>query len=148
MDGMTFFFGEYEHNIDSQKRIAIPSPWRKNGTPQFVLLPGRGNYLQLIPIKTFKEEFLDKAKKESFVNASSALALARLGSKAQECSFDKQGRVKLSPALLESAKISTSAVLIGAVSTIQIWSKDEWEKNKPSDDSYLDEVQRIGESNG
>ena len=141
------FLGEFEHALDRQRRIAIPKTWRKAcRNLQFVIIPGRERILQLIPRQTFQEEFINKARKVSFANANGSLALARLGSRAQECNCDKQGRIQVPQRLLEYAKIKERVMLIGAVSTIQIWPVAVWEKQQIADESYLDEVQRIGES--
>ena len=133
--------------LDTQRRIAIPSQWRKTeGENKFILIPGRNRILQLIPYESFRENFLSKAKKVSIANAEGALALATLGSRAQECVCDRQGRVQLGQKLLEYAGLKEAVALIGAVSTVQIWDAGRWKERSISDESYFDEVQKISES--
>lgn len=141
------FFGEFEHTLDSQRRLAIPGQWRKKkGVNQFFLVPGRNNILQLIPFESFKN-FLDKARKISFADAKLSLALAQFGAKAQECVCDKQGRIPIPQRLLDYAGLKNQVMLIGSVSTIQIWHPDKWNALSMGDEGYLDLVQQIGEEN-
>lgn len=141
------FLGEFEHSLDTQRRIAIPSQWRSSEAGnRFILIPGRNRILQLIPYESFKENFLSKAKKVSIANAEGAMALATLGSRAQECVCDKQGRIQIGQKLLEYAGLKEAVILIGAVSTIQIWDTGRWREQPISDEGYFDEVQKISES--
>ena len=97
----TFFLGEFEHTLDAQRRVAIPAAWR--GCSRFVLLPAKDHAIQMMTVDTFREMVLDKTKKLSLGNVSDARNLARLGSRAQECACDKQGRIQLSPQLAAHA---------------------------------------------
>ena len=140
------FLGEFEHSLDTQRRIAIPSAWRsKDGENRFVVVPGRNRILQMIPFVTFKENFLDKAKKVSPASAEGTLALARFASKAQECRCDKQGRIQINQSLLDYAGFSGNVMLIGAVWQAQLWDLDAWKLNqsKAGADDYFDELEKI-----
>lgn len=140
------FLGEFEHSLDSQRRIAIPSAWRtKDGENRFVVVPGRNKILQMIPFATFKENFIDKAKKVSPASAEGTLALARFASKAQECRCDKQGRIQVNQSLLDYAGLTGNVMLIGAVWEAQLWDVEEWKKNQASTgaDDYFDELEKI-----
>jgi len=140
-----FFFGEFEHSLDPQRRIAIPSNWRKEKKTKFFLLPGRHNALQLIPPSIFNE-FIAKVRKVSFADAASSLALVRIGSVAQECECDSQGRISIPQKLIEQSGLKNQVVLVGAVTTIQIWSKVNWNLFQKSDQNdVLDVIQKIGE---
>ena len=139
------FTGECEHTLDTQRRVAIPTRWRsKEGGDVFFMLPGRHGALQLIPEEVFAD-LLEKARKTSFADPSASLALARLGAMAQECRCDKQGRIPVPSRLLEYAKLDDSVVMVGALTTIQIWSPERWKEFRMADDAVLDEIQRIGE---
>jgi len=139
------FTGEYEHTLDGQRRVAIPTSWRsKEGKNLFYMLPGRHGALQLIPEAAFSE-LLDKARKTSFADPAASLALARLGAMARECKCDKQGRIPIPQRLMEYASLGDSVVMVGALTTIQIWSPEVWMKFRMADEAVLDEIQRIGE---
>ncbi|MBN1865281.1 MAG: hypothetical protein JW808_10305 [Victivallales bacterium] len=148
MDGVAIsvtYTGEYEHVLDGQRRIAIPTCWRVSGGGDiFFLLPGRHGALQAIPDVTF-QGLVEKARKVSFADASASLALARLGSMAQECRCDKQGRIGLPHRLIEYAGLKDAVVMIGALTSIQLWSPEKWRLFRTADESVLDEMQKIGE---
>ena len=128
----TFFLGEYEHTLDTQRRVAIPAAWR--GCSRFVLLPSRDHAIQMMSVDTFREMVLDKTRKLSLGNVEDARNLARLGSRAQECVCDKQGRILLPAVLREFAGSEKEAVLVGVGSRIEIWSRDKWTAANTFDD--------------
>ena len=144
-DEESFFFGEFEHSLDPQRRVAIPSNWRKEKKATFFLLPGRHNALHLIPFGTFRETLM-KFKKISFADPAASLAFARLGATGQECECDKQGRIQIPQKLIEQSGLKNQVVMIGAVTTIQIWSKENWSMFQKSDQNdVIDVIQKIGE---
>ncbi|MDD3118808.1 MAG: hypothetical protein PHQ27_06500 [Victivallales bacterium] len=144
-DGENYYFGEFTHTLDSQRRIAIPSEWRsKQEESRFIMLPGR-DALMLIPFASFRE-FLKKAQKVSFANRKAQLALAQIGARVQECTCDKQGRIKVSQKLLDPYGISEQAILVGAFTSIQMWNPEHWNRHQDGAEGGLDELQRIGES--
>ncbi len=140
-----YFFGEFEHSLDSQRRIAIPSNWRKEKKTKFILLQGRHNALYLLPPNIFND-FIAKVRKVSFADAASSLALVRIGSVSQECECDSQGRISIPQKLIEQSGLKNQVVLVGSVTMIQIWSMDNWKMFQKSDQNdVLDVIQKIGE---
>ncbi len=132
------FTGEYEYSLDSQRRVGIPRGWRVDNF-RYYLLPARGKVLQLIPENYFKD-FLDKVRKVSLTNAAVGKALALLGSRAQECICDKQGRISISAKLLEHAGIKADLVMVGAFTHAQIWSKEAWAGESEDTEAILDVI--------
>jgi MraZ protein len=138
--------GEYAHSLDSQRRVAIPTSWRKKGEDNiFYLLPGRNGALQLIPEESFKE-LLEKARRVSFADPAASLALARLGAMAQECKCDRQGRIAIPQRLIDYAGLKDdSVVMVGALTAVQVWAPEKWDQYRAADESVLDEIQKITE---
>jgi MraZ protein len=137
------FFGEYIHSIDPQRRVAVPKTWRIKGVEnKFYLLPGRHKSLQIIPIDVFGG-LLDKIRGVSFADPSASVALGQLGSMAQECECDGQGRIGIPQRLMDYAGLGEKAVLVGALSTAQIWSEESWRKVQGSDEQVLDVIQKL-----
>lgn len=140
-----FFFGEYEHTLDSQGRLTIPSEWRQQGENRLILLPGRDQDLLLFPFATFKE-FLAKAGKMSLANKELQMALARIGARARDCRCDKQGRIKIDKNMLQTINVTNQLKMIGALTHIKLCSVDAWEAMPNlGDDTYLDELQKISD---
>lgn len=140
------FLNSFEKPLDAQRRLALPRPWRVNegGGDQFVVLPGRNKSLQLIPAAMFAEIF-EQMRKIPFTHSSAGVALASLAHMAQTVICDSQGRIALTPELISYAGLQKNVVLVGAFTTIQIWSPEEWNKSKMGTDSCLDILQAIQE---
>ena len=134
-----FFLGEFEHTLDAQRRVAIPAAWR--GCSRFVLLPA--NAIQMMTVDTFREMVLDKTKKLSLGNVSDARNLARLGSRAQECACDKQGRIQLSPQLAAHAGLKDKVALVGSVSMILLYPPENWNAMRDSGDDCYEIFDRL-----
>ena len=139
------FVSNYTHAIDSQRRIAIPSEWRKkDGETSFYLLPAKENIVQLIPKEVFYQQVILKAQKMSLADARLQRDLALYASRAQNCICDKQGRIQLSPQLMEHGGFRDKIVLVGAFSLIQLWTPERWEAaNQADDNNYSDVMQWI-----
>jgi len=141
-----FFLGEFEYSLDSQCRFSIPSDWRhREGTTRLILFPGRDNDLLLFPFETFRD-FLVKARRLALANREAQEALARIGSRARDCRCDKQGRIKIERALLDSIGVTKQMKLIGAVSHIKLCAPEAWKEQSNDNDVYLDELQKISET--
>lgn len=144
---LTCFTEEFNHTLDSQRRVAIPSAWRKQTqSDTWFLVPGKNGFLQLITSEQFAP-FLDKVKKVSFTNSVQQKALALFASSLQMCRSDKQGRIQIAGRLLDHAGIKDDLILVGAIGNIEVWNPERWLAYKCSaGESYLDIVQSIGES--
>jgi MraZ protein len=115
------FLGEFEHALDPQRRLAIPSDWRlKGGDGRYVLLPARGGALQLMAFEEFDGLILSKARRLSLASERDMRDLAELGSRAQICECDKQGRIQISPKLVAYAGLKDKVALVGSLTYIQL----------------------------
>ncbi len=140
------YLGEFDHALDNQCRVAIPSEWRKkDGETRFILVPGADRDLRLFPPELLAE-FIRKAKNDPF-NAALQRALAWFGSKARNCCCDKQGRVKLDRAMLDRVQIGTQVKLIGAVTQIKLCAPENWTGDDPTTDcEYMEELRKVSSS--
>jgi len=144
-----FFCGEFEHTLDSQCRVSIPSEWRrKSGETRLILFPGREKDLLLLPFESFRD-FLNAARKAAFASRSAQEALAHIGARVRDCRCDKQGRIKIDRELLDRAGITDQLKMVGAFTHIKLCAPQFWSKEPANDDVYLDEFQKmIGENGG
>ncbi len=132
-----FFLGAEEYALDSQRRVAIPAKWRGSG--RFVLLPSKDHSIHMMTVDTFREMVLEKTKKLSLGNVEDAQNLARLGSRAQECVCDKQGRIQISPHLVAHAGLKDKVALVGSVFMIRLYQADVWNAmNENNEDQCYD----------
>lgn len=142
------FFGEFECTVDGQRRIALPSPWRRPDQREnsFVLFPGRFESLALVPADMV-DDLVASLRKLSFANPNAFIPMANIGARAQVCKCDRQGRFAISQSLLTEAGIENKAILVGAVTFVQIWRPESWNEHRGSTGTGLDVVQTIQEGN-
>ncbi len=140
------YLGEFDHSVDSQRRVAIPRTWRSTGEDRtrLVILPGRDKTLLAVSPEKAKE-MLKKLTAGSFANRNVSKALAMIGSYAVDCTCDKQGRISLSRKLMDYAGISEHVVFVGSFDSIQIWSKELWDQQQFDVDDILDVIQDLQE---
>ena len=139
------FLGQYEHAIDKQRRIAIPREWRGKDKMVFYLLPGRDQTVQILPEKLFMEEVYEKARKVSFASRGKGQALANIGKFAHRSVCDKQGRISLTPLLMEHAQLEDSGLvqLTGSITKIELRRHTEEQSLIDGIEQFLDEMEAI-----
>ena len=138
------FVGDYDHVLDAQGRVSLPSDWRsRDQETEMVMIPTRDKALLLLPRATFMD-FVSKAGKLAIANPKMQMALAYLGSASRRCRCDKQGRMALDREKLDSIGVKKNLKLIGAVTHIRICSPENWQI--PSNpDEYLNEIQQVSD---
>ena len=114
--------GEFTHSVDSKNRMFVPAKFRDELGDTFVISKSvRGNYLQLLSMSEW-EAYLAPIK--ALPRSKSADTLRYLNRSAAIVSPDAQGRVVLTPALLEYAGITKNAVIVGCGDYAEIWSAE------------------------
>ena len=138
------FVGNYDHVLDAQGRVSLPSDWRnKDQESELIMIPTRDKALLLLPMATFME-FVGKAGKMAIANPKMQKALAYLGSASRRCRYDKQGRMALDREKLDSIGVKKNLKLIGAVTHIRICAPENWvQPDNP--DEYLNEIQQVSD---
>jgi MraZ protein len=140
------FVGEYDHVLDAQGRVSLPSDWRsKDQETELMMIPTRDKALLLLPMATFYE-FTGKVGKMAIANPGAQRALAYLGSSSRRCRCDKQGRMALDRAKLDSIGVGKKLKLIGAVTHIRICAPENWVLPE-NPDEYLNEIQQMSDGN-
>ena len=140
------FVGNYDHVLDAQGRVTLPSDWRnKDQDTEMVMIPTRDQALLLLPMATFME-FVSKAGKLAIANPEMQMALAYLGSASRRCRCDKQGRMALDRAKLDSIGVEKNLKLIGAITHIRICAPENWMLPE-NPDEYLNEIQQVSDGN-
>jgi MraZ protein len=142
----TLFLGEYEHALDPQCRVTLPSEWRnKEEGTNLVLIPARDAALLLLPIETFME-FVERARKYAIANAKMQAAFAYLGSRARNCRCDKQGRIALDRKMLDDIGVAGQLKMIGAITHIRLCAPEKWQTPTPEAISgHLSDIQSVSD---
>lgn len=63
-----------------------------------------------------------------------------------ECEIDKQGRITLSQELRDYASIDKELVTVGIIDKLEIWAREEWEREtKETQSSTWDMAEKMAE---
>ena len=143
------YLGEFEHALDPQCRVTLPSDWRdKEGNTHLVMIPARDAALLLLPLDTFLE-FVERARKYAIANARMQAAFAYLGARARNCRCDKQGRIALDRKMLDEIGVKTQLKLIGAVTHIRLCAPENWKTPTPEEmGDFLSDIQGVSDGGG
>jgi MraZ protein len=133
------FIGEYNHNLDTKGRLAIPAKFRSSFKKGAVVTKGLDNCLFFYS----KEKWQEMAEK--FANLPIGPAKARAFSRhmlagAMDVEFDNQGRITLPEYLRKFANLSKQAIIAGLYSHLEIWDKEAWEKYKKQTDKNSGDI--------
>ncbi len=138
------FTGEFEHSVDSKNRIFVPSKFRDElGETFMVVRDIRGPVLKIYSLDGWQEYLAPIRAQERRVAEK---ALRYLHRNAAQVSPDSQGRIILSPSLLDYAEIKKEAVVVGCSDYCEIWSLENYRAEIDSEDAdeIRAELERLG----
>lgn len=123
------FIGEYNHNLDSKGRLAVPAKFRSLLKGGAVVTRGLDNCLFLYP----KKQWAIEAQKIAGMPISQANARAfsrHMLAGAMDVDFDSQGRITLPDYLRKFAGLKKDTIIAGLYDKLEIWDQKAWEKYK------------------
>ena len=120
------FIGEYQHNLDSKRRIIIPSKFREELHTTFILTRGLDGCLTIYSLEQWEKLFIEVNKLPT-TKKDARQYIRMLTSTATECTLDNQGRIQIPSFLANPVNITKECVIIGANDHIEIWDKSTWE---------------------
>lgn len=132
---MVFFVGEYARQLDDRGRFILPAKIREklSGTVYITKAPLE-KCLNLYTEEEWESISEKMAALPSSIDTNVSKFTRKLFSRALICELDKQGRIPLTPNLLEAAGLKKDIVLVGANSKLEIWDAEEWDKMNDEDD--------------
>jgi MraZ protein len=120
------FQGEYNNSIDPKGRASIPARFRdvlstSYGDERLVVTKNLENGLTAYPLSSWNEivERVHQSAPSQEKNAVIRLMIAP----AEECAFDKQGRIQIPHALRTFAALEKEIVVVGLFEKIEIYSQ-------------------------
>src|SRR3989344_2916495 len=144
--------GEYKHNLDAKRRLAIPSKFRKElgeglpaGQAGAILTRGLDNCLFIFPSKywaPFAEMLAGLSMAKQDTRAFARLFL----SGATEGEFDSLGRVLVPEHLKKYADLKKSIVVAGLFNRLEIWDEERWNNYRSDLEKNSDKIaEKLGE---
>jgi len=139
------FFGEYAYKVDEKGRLPLPPKFRREMKDGVILTKGMENCISVYPIAEWKRLSDSLAAKAVTPTKLRRLNRAIFGS-AFSASFDGQGRITLPYSLRDYARITDTAVVVGANNCVELWSEDEWKIEKTSAEEQASQtIESFGE---
>lgn len=129
------FMGTTYNSIDEKNRMIVPAKLRAGLGTRCILTKGLDKCIYIYTEADWERQ-MDKISKLPESNPKVRAFIRHFCANAAECEFDKQGRIVIPAELREYAKIEKELVTMGAMSKIEVWSKNIWEA--PDNDNRMD----------
>ncbi len=139
------FIGEYEHNLDTKGRMAIPAKFRTGLSGGAIVTRGLDHCL-FIFTRAAWEQLAEKlvALPVSQANARAFSRLMLAG--AAEADIDQQGRVLIPENLRAYAGLKKEVIVAGLYSKIEVWDAAAWQQYKAKTELASDDIaEKMGE---
>jgi MraZ protein len=127
---MPAFSGKHYYTVDEKGRIMMPAPFREILTTHYSsrLYITNGAFDRCLHIYPYEEwvRLEEKVRALPKMLKEVQFFMRRVVASAQECSFDKQGRILIPAAQREDAGLKSDVVVVGQIEKIELWDRNEW----------------------
>lgn len=131
--------GQYEHTIDTKKRLALPAKFRGELGDKVVVTRGIDGCLALFTGSQWKIE--SEKWGALTISQSESRSFARMMlAGAMEVSLDKLGRILVPDYLKDYAGLKKNVVICGLSNRLEIWDSEKWETYKKTAEKGVDEI--------
>ena len=119
------FIGEYAYSLDSKGRVNIPAKFRQSLSADsqntFVITRGLDPCVWVYPLEQWKE-IENNLRNLSSVKNIHRTFVRDTARYASPSTYDKQGRITLTPSLTDYAGLEKDVLIIGMINKIEIWN--------------------------
>ena len=138
--------GEYQHTLDSKKRLAVPAKLRKEVGEKAVLTRGLNNCLSLYPLAEW-QKLTDKLSQLPTGQGDSRGFSRLIFSGAMEVEMDQLGRILVPDYLKDYAGLKQKTVIVGVNNRLEVWDEERWNTYKAEMEKMTDIIaEKLGES--
>ena len=141
------FMGKYYNSIDAKNRMIVPSKHRDQLGGRCILTKGMDNCLYIYPLGEW-EKVVEKVSALPQTDKNVRKYIRDVFANAEECEIDKQGRILIPAELKKRVFIDKELVTMGAMSRIEIWSKEVWENPDSypceEDEDFISQLTKYG----
>ena len=129
------FMGTSNNSIDEKNRMIVPSKLRAGLGSRCILTKGLDKCLYIYTTEDWDKQ-MEKIARLPESDPKVRAFIRHFCANACECEFDKQGRIIIPQELKTYAGIEKDLVTMGAMTKIEIWSREVW--NAPDNDSKME----------
>ncbi|HAM51807.1 MAG TPA: division/cell wall cluster transcriptional repressor MraZ [Nitrospiraceae bacterium] len=128
---MPAFSGKHYYTVDEKGRLMIPASFREilstHYSPRlYITNAAFDRCLHIYPYEEWAK-LEEKVRGLPRMLEEVRFFMRRVIASAQECAFDKQGRLLIPAAQREDANIKGDVVIVGQIEKIEIWDRKEWD---------------------
>ncbi len=128
------FMGTTYNSIDEKNRLIIPSKLRAELGARCILTKALDQCLNIYTMADWEKQ-MEKITSLPEADPKIRAFIRHFCGNATECELDKQGRIVIPQELKAYAAVEKELVTIGAMTKIEIWSKEIWDA--PSNESKI-----------
>ena len=144
---MSSFVGSELCTVDAKGRIVVPAKLRRGMAPEaadsFTLVRGPEGCVKMFPLDEWRT-WLDHVEESSAGDDESRQFMRQMFETAHETVVDGQGRISITPRLLELAGVTGQAKLLGVGRHIELWDPKRFDARlAPSDGKYDERYDRM-----
>ena len=137
--------GEYQHTVDTKKRLAIPARLRKELGERVIITGGEDNCLFVYPMGEW-QKLTDKLSLLPQGQKATRDFLRHTFSSAVEIELDHLGRVLIPDYLKNHAGLRQKIVIAGVFNRLEIWDEERWMNYKAETEKNTDMIaEKLGE---
>lgn len=125
---MSGLLGSYLHQIDEKGRVSLPAAFRREAADRpMVLVQVHPEALTLYPAEAW-EEVEARLREVMRLQPGSRTWVLGVTANATEVVPDKQGRILVPQRLMSAVGLEGSALLVGVIDRVEIWSPSRFEE--------------------
>ncbi len=137
--------GEYQHTLDSKKRLAIPAKLRKEFGERVIVTGGEDSCLFVYPMGEW-QKLTDKLSALPQGQKATRDFLRHTFSSAVEIELDHLGRILIPDYLKNHAGLRQRIVIAGVFNRLEIWDEERWVNYKAETGKNTDMIaEKLGE---
>ena len=137
--------GEYQHNLDTKGRMAVPAKFREKLSAGAIITRGIDNCLFIFANAEW-EELAKKLMALPLAQANSRAFVRLMLAGASDVELDHQGRILIPDYLRKYAGIKKEVIVAGLYNRIEIWDEKSWEAYKTKTENSSEAIaEKLGE---
>lgn len=137
--------GEYNHTLDTKKRLAVPAKVRKELGERAILTRGLDNCLFLYPLQEW-QKLTEKLGQLPVGKGDTRGFLRLMLAGAVEVELDQLGRILVPDYLKNYAGLTQRVVIAGVYNRLEIWDETKWTSYKDAVERNTDMIaEKLGE---
>ncbi|MBU6500744.1 MAG: division/cell wall cluster transcriptional repressor MraZ [Patescibacteria group bacterium] len=137
--------GEYQHNLDSKGRLAIPAKFKDKLAGGAIITRGIDNCLFVFATKEW-DILAQKLVALPLAQANSRAFVRLMLAGAMDVILDNQGRILIPDYLRTYADLKKQVVVAGLYNRVEVWDSSRWAEYKKKTEGASEEIaEKLGE---